>query len=129
MRGSKPCWLNIRFPQFNSTLHLSYENITSKKVFNELVEDAHLYAFKHTIKASAINEANIAYTNRKVYGLYYTIDGNAASNAQFFLTDSTRLYLRAALYFNNEPRLDSIQPVLAFIKKDMDLMIKTLKWK
>jgi gliding motility-associated lipoprotein GldD len=129
MRGSKPCWLNIRFPQFNGTLHLSYEDITSKKVFNELVEDAHLYAFKHTIKASAINEANIAYPDRKIYGLYYTIDGNAASNAQFFLTDSTRHYLRAALYFNNEPRLDSIQPVLAFIKKDMDVMIKTIKWK
>jgi gliding motility-associated lipoprotein GldD len=129
MRGSKPCWLNVQFPQFNGTLHLSYEDITSKKEFNELVEDSHLFVSKHTIKASSIDEGGIAYPDRKVYGIYYTIDGNTASNAQFFVTDSTRHYLRGALYFRADPRLDSIQPVLTFIKKDMDILIKTLKWK
>jgi hypothetical protein len=47
----------------------------------------------------------------------------------FTVTDSTRHYLRGALYFNSEPRLDSIQPVLTFLKKDVDVLIKTLKWK
>ncbi len=129
MRGSKPCWLNVRFPQFNGTLHLSYERITSKKMFNTLIEDAHTFAFKHTVKASSIDEGAISYPDRKLYGIYYTIDGNAASSAQFFLTDSTHHYLRGALYFGTEPRLDSIQPVLNFIKKDMDVMIKSFRWK
>lgn len=129
MRGSKPCWLNVQFPQFNGTLHLSYEDITSPQKFNQLVEDAHLFASKHTIKASSIDEGRLSFPDRKVYGLYYTIDGNTASNAQFFLTDSTRHYLRAALYFRSEPKLDSIQPVLTFVKKDMEVMIRTLKWK
>lgn len=128
-RGAKPCWQNIQFPQFNATLHLSYEFITSKKEFNELIEDAHKLSFKHSVKATAIDEGVIAYPDRKVYGIYYTIDGNAASSAQFYLTDSTRHYLRGALYFNSEPRLDSIQPVLNFIKKDVDLMIKSFRWK
>ena len=127
--NTKPCWLNMDFPQFNGTLHLSYEPITSKKVFNQLIEDAHTFAFKHTIKATSIDEAYISYPDRKVYGLYYTIDGNAASSVQFFLTDSTKHYLRGALYFSSEPRLDSIQPVLDFVKEDMDRMIKSLKWK
>jgi len=48
---------------------------------------------------------------------------------QFYLTDSTKNYLRAALYFNTQPRLDSIQPVLNFIKKDIDVMIGSFKWK
>lgn len=129
MRGSKPCWLNVQFPQFQGTLHLSYEDITSKKMFNELVEDAYLFATKHTSKASSIEQTPISDPARKMYGLYYTIDGNTASNAQFFLTDSTRHYIRAALYFRSEPKLDSIQPVLTFIKKDMDVVIRTLKWK
>lgn len=129
LRGAKPCWLNIQYPQFNGTIHVSYEDITSPKVFNELVEDAHLFAFKHTVKASSIDEGMIAYPDKKMYGIYYTIEGNAASSAQFFLTDSTRHYLRAALYFRSEPRIDSIQPVLNFVKKDMDVMIKTMKWK
>jgi gliding motility-associated lipoprotein GldD len=121
--------LNMQFPQFNGTLHLSYETIPNKKIFDELVEDAHKFAFKHTVKATSIDEAVIRYPERKVYGIYYTIDGNAASSVQFYLTDSVKNYLRGALYFNSEPRLDSIQPVLKFVKQDVDVMIKSFKWK
>jgi len=128
-KDAKPCWINMQFPQFHATLHLSYQPVTSKKVFNELVEDARTFAFKHTVKATSIDEGVIGYADRKVYGVYYTIDGNAASSAQFFLTDSTKNYLRGALYFNSEPRLDSIQPVLNFIKQDIAVMIKSFKWK
>ncbi len=126
---AKPCWLNMQFKQFNGTLHLSYEHILSKKEFNELVEDAHKLSFKHSIKATSIDEGVIAYPDRKVYGIYYTIEGNAASSVQFYLTDSTKNYIRGALYFNSEPRLDSIQPVLTFVKKDVDRMIKSFRWK
>ena len=121
--------LNMQFPQFNATLHLSYETVPSKKIFNELVEDAHKFAFKHTVKATSIDEGIIRYPERKVYGIYYTIDGNAASSVQFYLTDSVKHYLRGALYFNSQPRLDSIQPVLDFVKQDVDVMIKSFKWK
>ena len=121
--------LNMQFKQLNATLHLSYQPITSKKIFNELIEDAHKLAFKHTVKATGIDEARIYYPDRKVYGLYYTIDGNAASAVQFYLTDSVHHYLRGALYFNSAPQFDSIQPVLNFVKKDVDVLIKTLRWK
>jgi gliding motility-associated lipoprotein GldD len=121
--------LNMQFPQFNATLHLSYETIPNKKIFDALVEDAHKFAFKHTVKATSIDEGIIRYPERKVYGIYYTIDGNAASSLQFYLTDSVKNYLRGALYFNSEPRLDSIQPVLNFVKQDVDRMLKSFKWK
>lgn len=127
--GAGNCWLNMQFPQFKATLHISYDHIASQKMFNELVEDSHKLAFKHTVKASAIDEGTISNPVKKIYGIYYTIAGNAASSAQFYLTDSTQNYLRGALYFNNEPRLDSIQPVLDFIKKDVNVMIKTFRWK
>ena len=121
--------LNMQFKQFNATLHLSYETITSKKVFNELTEDARKFAFKNTVKSTGIDQGFISVPEHKVYGIYYTIDGNAASSVQFFLTDSVKNYMRGALYFNNEPRLDSIQPVLNFVKLDVSRMIKTFKWK
>lgn len=121
--------LNMQFPQFNGTLHLSYESITSKKVFDQLTEDARKFAFNHAVKATAIDQAIIHNPERKVYGVYYSIDGNAASSIQFFITDSVKNYMRGALYFNSTPRLDSIQPVLKFVKKDIDTMIKTFKWK
>ncbi len=129
LAGAKPCWLNMQFSQFNGTLHLSYEPVNSKKEFNELIEDAYKLSYKHTVKATSIDQGTISYPDRKVYGIYYTIDGNAASSVQFYLTDSTKHYIRGALYFNTEPRLDSIQPVLTFVKQDVDLMIKSFKWK
>ncbi len=121
--------LNMQFKQFNATLHLSYETVPSKQVFNQLVEDARKLAFKNTVKSPRIEQVNLAIPERKIWGIYYNIDGNAASSAQFFLTDSTHHYLRGALYFNNEPRLDSIQPVLEFIKKDIGKMIDSFRWK
>ncbi|GAA4095307.1 gliding motility lipoprotein GldD [Mucilaginibacter panaciglaebae] len=121
--------LNMKFPQFDGTLHLSYETITSKKVFDELVEDAHRFAFKNTVKATDIEQRNISIPANKVYCVYYAIGGNSASSVQFYLTDSVKNYLRGALYFNTAPRLDSIQPVLNFIKKDIDVMIGSFKWK
>ncbi|MGI4727370.1 MAG: gliding motility lipoprotein GldD [Janthinobacterium lividum] len=128
-RNAQPCWFNLEFPDFKGTLHLSYMPVTSKKVFNELIEDAHTFAFKHTVKATGIDEATIAYPDRRMYGIYYRIDGNAASSVQFYLTDSTKNYLRGALYFNELPRQDSIKPVLDFVKKDIDVMIKSIRWK
>ena len=128
-RGAQNCWLNMQFPQFRGTLHLSYEHILSKKEFDELIEDAHKLSFKHTIKATSIDQGVIAFPDRKVYGIYYTVEGNAASAVQFYLTDSTKNYIRGALYFNSEPKLDSIQPVLDFVKKDVDVMIKSFRWR
>jgi len=121
--------LNMQFPQFNGTLHLSYDNITSKKMFNMLVEDARKLAFKHTVKATSIDQGSISFPDHKVYGIYYTIDGNAASSVQFYLTDSVKNYMRGALYFNSEPQLDSIRPVLNFVKQDVGVMIKSFRWK
>jgi len=128
-RNSQPCWLNINYPKFNGRIHLSYQPISSAAELNQLTEDARTFAFKHTVKATAIDEGIISYPKEKVYGIYYSIDGNTASSVQFFLTDSTKNYLRGALYFNEQPRLDSIQPVLDFVKKDIDQMIKTFKWR
>ena len=127
--GTQPCWFNLAFPQFNGRLHLTYYDVTSKGEYENLVEDARTFAFKHTVKANAIDQKVINYPEKKVYGVYYAIEGNTASSVQFFLTDSTKHYFRAALYFNERPQYDSIQPVVNFIKKDLDRMISTFKWK
>jgi gliding motility-associated lipoprotein GldD len=128
-KDAQPCWINVHFPNYNGRIHLSYQHINSPEMFNELIEDARKLAFKHTVKATGIDEGRISYPEKKVYGIYYTIEGNTASWAQFFLTDSTKNYVRGALYFSETPRLDSIQPVLDFVKKDVDVFVKSFRWK
>ena len=126
---AQPCWMDVHFPQFNARIHLSYMPVSSPANFNELVEDARTFAFNHTVKATAIDQQRIRYPEAGVYGLKYEISGNTASNIQFFVTDSAHHYLRGALYFHEKPRLDSIQPVLEFIKADIDTLIGSLQWK
>jgi gliding motility-associated lipoprotein GldD len=128
-KNAQPCWNNLVFPQFNGRLHLTYHQIHSPQEFSKLVEYARELAFKHTIKANAIDQKLVNFPDRKVYGIYYAIDGNAASSVQFFLTDSAKNYFRGALYFNERPQYDSIQPVVNFIKKDIDVMINSFRWK
>ena len=128
-RNAQPCWYNLNFPQFNGQIHLTYHGVFSEKDYNANTEAARELAMKHTIKASSIDQKLISNTNHKVYGIYYTIDGNTASSVQFFLTDSSKHYLRGALYFNERPQYDSIQPVVKFIKKDIDHLIETFRWK
>ena len=128
-RDAKQDWYNLQFPQINGRLHLTYYPIHSVIEFDKMVEDARKLAFEHTVKASAIDQQRIYYPDHRVYGIYYEIDGNTASSVQFFLTDSTKHYFRGALYFNERPQYDSISPVIHFIKKDIDKLIRSFKWK
>ncbi|WP_316770689.1 gliding motility lipoprotein GldD [Pedobacter frigiditerrae] len=128
-KNAQPCWLNMQFTQFNGNLHLTYHGVFSEKDYNNMTEAARTLAMKHTIRANAIDQKLINYPDKKVYGIYYAIEGNTASSVQFFLTDSVNHYFRGALYFNERPQYDSIQPVVKFIKKDIDKMIETFRWK
>ncbi|MFD2554050.1 gliding motility lipoprotein GldD [Sphingobacterium tabacisoli] len=126
--NAKPCWKNLDFPQFNARLHLSYFEIGPNSTLEQLTEDARTFAFKHTAMASAIEQQVISLPEHNVYGLEYHIQGNTASNYQFFISDKSKHYLRGALYFNEKPHLDSIQPVLKFIEEDIAHLINTSKW-
>lgn len=128
-KESRKNWYNLTFPNFNARLHISYYDFSNQKELEQLTEDSRKLAFKHTVKATGIDEALIRNKDKKVYGIYYTIEGNTASLLQFYLTDSIKHYLRGALYFNEKPKFDSVQPVADFIKQDLDKMITTFKWK
>ncbi|GGH31241.1 gliding motility lipoprotein GldD [Sphingobacterium alkalisoli] len=123
------CWKNVDFPQFNARLHLSYYRISPSAPFDYLTEDARTFVFKHTAKATSIDQKSIQHNDHNLYGVAYSIRGNTASNYQFYVSDSTTHYLRGALYFNEKPHLDSIQPVLDFLKEDIRHMISTIRWK
>ena len=121
-----PNFLNIDFPNYGARIHLSYLTVDSS--LNKYLEDSRTLVYKHVIKAQDIGENRIINEKEKVYGTYYQIEGNAASGSQFYLTDSTKHFLRGALYFNVAPNPDSIAPVLNFIKKDIEHFIEHFKW-
>ena len=78
--------------------------------------------------ATGINDS-LMRTPNGVDGIYFSLDGNTATANQFFLTDSTRHFLRGALYFDAAPNADSLGIVNDFLKKDLLHLINTLRWK
>ncbi|MFK7756058.1 MAG: gliding motility lipoprotein GldD [Flavobacteriales bacterium] len=119
---------NLVYPLHKAKIHFTYLDLDSKDV-QSFLEDAYNYAYTHNQKATAIKTQNKVDTLNQVYGLVYDLKGDVASSLQFYLTDSTDHFLRGALYFSHVPNADSIQPVLEYIKEDVDHIYKTLEWK
>jgi gliding motility-associated lipoprotein GldD len=125
---AEPYWINIVYSPFNAQLHISYKVIN--KNLETYLNDAHTLVDKHIPKANAISQREYVDTTEKVFGLVYEITGSdAASTYQFYLTDSTKNFVRGALYFDLVPNNDSLSPVIDFLKKDVEYMIATFRWK
>ena len=126
---AEPYWFNIHYPNFNGMLSFSYKKIEGENTLYKLSEEAREFANKHIIKANQIIERRVEHLAHNVYGIVYEIEGtNTASPYQFFISDSTTHFIRAALYFNHIPNNDSIAPVIQRVKEDMDTLIGTLRW-
>lgn len=122
------CWMNLDFKSIDAKIHMSYKSIPSREVLRKLIEDDYKLTAKHMKKAEYIDKREIA-SSKGVYGLFADVGGDAASHMQFFLTDSSRHFLRGSLYFNSTPNFDSIRPAVDFIKADLLHMIDTFEWK
>lgn len=125
--SSEPCWFNIEFPQYRGKIYLSYKKVNNN--IGLLIDDAHKLAYKHTVKAEAIEESYWDNREKNVYGTVYIIEGNAASSVQFYVTDSISNYLRGSLYFDSQPDKDSLAPVIDFFRADVIHLVETLEWK
>ena len=121
-------WVNIEMPQFKGSIHLTHKSVDGN--LGEYLEDVHTMVTKHLQKANGMRDSLIVNEEHKVYGLFIEMDGKGvATPMQFYLTDSTRNFVRGALYFNFQPNNDSMQPVINFIREDIDHLINTFEWK
>jgi gliding motility-associated lipoprotein GldD len=129
----KPWWINVEFPANKAEVHLSYHALdypsqNTRMLLAGLMEETRELAFKHSVKANAIQEQIFINHGSAVFGTVYLIEGNTASPMQFFLTDSTRHFLRGALYIRATPDIDSLRPVIEFLKQDVKHLIETTEW-
>jgi len=122
-----PYWINIDFPSFNGRIYVSYKEI-GKNSFDKLKDDAYKLTYKHTSKATSI-EDSLMQTPLGVGGVFFKVGGNAATGKQFFLTDSTHHFLRGALYFDTAPNEDSLATVNQFLQQDLFHLINSFQWK
>lgn len=123
-------WLDVVYPTLNARIHCSYKPIGGRSMTNlgHLTDESIRMVFDHAIKADAIPEQGYSNDSARVYGVYYDLEGNTASPVQFFLTDSTRHFFRAALYYNAIPNADSLAPVNDAMRRDIHHLIESFRW-
>lgn len=128
-KPENPYWINIDFHSIGGTIYISYKNITPSTPLSKLLEDSHEMSFTaHSKRADYIEEKPFIHPDKKVYGILYNVGGNAATAYQFIATDSVKHFIRGALYFDVAPNADSLKPANEFLKKDIEVLMESLKW-
>lgn len=125
-KGGDRCWFNIVYPRHKARLHFTYSPLSGNLA--QLSDEAYRLAFEHEVKATAIKRSPIEDSVNDLHGLVYDLKGHVASPIQFYVTDSTKHFLRAALYFEHRPNPDSLAPVQAWIREDVEHLLETLRW-
>ncbi|TDO78082.1 gliding motility-associated lipoprotein GldD [Flavobacterium chryseum] len=127
IKAEKNCGFAITYPKMKATIYLTYKPVNND--IEKLLKDAQKLTYEHVIKADDILEQPYLNPQKKVYGMFYQVDGNAATNSQFYVTDSTKHFITGSVYFYAKPNFDSIMPAASYIKNDMQRLMETLKWK
>jgi gliding motility-associated lipoprotein GldD len=127
IKGDANCGFTISYPKMKATIYLTYKPVD--KNIDGLLRDAQKLTYEHVIKADDILEQPYLNPDKKVYGMFYRVDGNAATNSQFYVTDSIKNFVTASVYFYAKPNYDSIMPAASYVRNDMQRLMETLKWK
>ncbi|MBU2915978.1 MULTISPECIES: gliding motility lipoprotein GldD [Reichenbachiella] len=125
---SERYWIDLHYEQYNADIQITYKRVNnSRETLVELLQDSYKLTSEHGVKAYSIDESVL----RLPSGMNATLmelSGEVPSQFQFHVTDSTKNFLRGALYFKTSTANDSLRPVIDHIKLDMVHILNTLKW-
>ncbi|MCM4166781.1 hypothetical protein KCTC52924_01633 [Arenibacter antarcticus] len=127
IRSKKGNSFTLDYPLMHGSIFITYKNVNGN--LDKLLTDAQRLSYEHAAKADNILEQPFVNEEGRVYGMYYEVKGNAASQAQFYVTDSTQHFVTGSLYFYAKPNYDSILPAAAYLQNDIRNIMETLKWK
>jgi len=120
------CSMVIDYEWMRGSIYLTYRPIHGN--LNKLLIDAQKLSYEHVVKADNIVEQPFINEEEKVYGMFYEVTGNAASQSQFYATDSINHFVTGSVYFYSKPNYDSIFPAAVYLQKDVRRIMETLQW-
>ena len=125
-KANNPCWVDLEYPHLKGTIFITYRSVDNN--LNALLIDGQKLPLQHTIKADEIEGDTYINKKNKTYGTFYQVKGDAASQAQFYLTDSVNHFLTGSIYFKTQPNFDSIIPAADYLANDIRRIMETTKW-
>lgn len=127
-KDGKATGLDLVYPELKGTIYLTYKEVDESNLRLYLI-DAQNLTQKHTIKADEIIEQPYLDEENRVFGMFYEVGGNAASQSQFYVTDSINHFITGSLYFYAKPNYDSILPAAHYLRNDIKHLMETIRWK
>ena len=124
---NKTCGYVLLYPDLGASIYISHREVKGDLV--KLLKDAQNLTQEHVVKAEEIIPKSYHDSVNNVSGMFYEIIGDAASQSQFYVTDSTSNFLLGSLYFNVKPNYDSIYPAAKYLQNDMVNLMETTRWK
>lgn len=128
-KRAEPHWIFVYYPTLKATVQLTYKPVNNDvDRLRGLLADAYKLTAKHNVKAYSIQQQKVKLKNG-IGASLITLEGEVPSQFQFVTTDSTRHFLRGALYFDTATANDSLAPVIQYVRADMMRMLNTLTWR
>lgn len=127
LNDKKGTSLSLVYPEMKAAIFITYKRVDGN--LEKLTADAQRLSYEHAAKADNIRPREYGNTENRVYGAFFEVVGNAASQAQFYATDSTEHFVTGSLYFATRPKYDSIYPAAVYLQQDIAHIMETLRWK
>ncbi|MBR4738847.1 MAG: hypothetical protein IK058_02480, partial [Bacteroidales bacterium] len=90
-------WLDIKYPQWDGVIFLTYKHLNGPDDMRGQIDTSSRLLEQHYQFTSGVEEQGYEDAKNKVYGTVYYLKGTkVASTCQFWLTDSSRHFLRGA---------------------------------
>lgn len=118
--------ITLDYPTMKGSIFITYKKVEDN--LEKLMTDAQKLSYEHAAKADGIKPSEFYNEKERIFGMYYEVSGDAASQAQFFVTDSTEHFVTGSLYFYTKPNYDSIYPAAAYLQNDIRTIMETLRW-
>ena len=125
---SNYCVQEIDLGPLNGSLYLYYISLASRDSLANIINFSNDKVDEHKIKADKIDFEHIIDKKNNVYGTFFELKGNVATNFQFYLTDSIQNFVRGEVLLNCRPNYDSLRPSLEYLKLDLLEMVHNFKW-
>lgn len=121
------CNLIMDYKEMKGSIYVSYKPVEGN--LKELLSDAQKLSYEHVVKADNILEQPFMNGEDRVFGMFYEVKGDAASQSQFYVTDSANHFVTGSLYFYAKPNYDSILPAAIYLQRDIRRIVESIRWK
>lgn len=121
-------WIHLYYPTMDADVQITYKPIRNlDSLLMGYYADAYKLTSQHNIKAYSIEESIVELPNGN-WASVTELEGEVPSQYQFHVSDSSKHFLRGALYFKTATQNDSLRPVIDYIKQDVWHLLETLEW-